>query len=120
MICVLKTHFSYVSKCIITDATNFYTFCHHDHDFMNNNSKEAAMEHKNIITPRMILILLIFIVLIPMSPLLISWQWDWWQVWFYFLINSIGFIISRLIVNRRHPDLIVERSKMQYSPPIMR
>lgn len=69
------------------------------------------MEHKNIISLRMILILFVFIVLIPMSPLLISWQWDWWQAWVYFLINLFGFIISRLIANQRHPDLIVERGQ---------
>jgi protein-S-isoprenylcysteine O-methyltransferase Ste14 len=64
----------------------------------------------------MILMLLIFIVIIPMSPLLMSGQWDWWQAWFYFLVNLIGFIVSRLIASRRHPDLIVERSQYLSHP----
>jgi len=51
-----------------------------------------------------------------MLPLLISWQWDWWQAWFYFLVNLIGFIVSRLIANSRHPDLIVERSQYLNHP----
>jgi len=69
------------------------------------------MEQKKILSFRMIIILLIFIVLIPMSPLLISWHWNWWQAWVYFLINLVGFIISRLVANQRHPDLIAERGQ---------
>ncbi len=74
------------------------------------------MEQKKILSFRVILITIIFIFLIPMSPMFISWQWDWWQAWFYFLVNSVGFIISRVIANRRHPDLIVERSKYLDQP----
>jgi protein-S-isoprenylcysteine O-methyltransferase Ste14 len=69
------------------------------------------MEQEKILSIRMIIILFVFIVLIPMSSLLISWQWDWWQAWFYFLVNLIGFVVSRLIASRRHPDLILERSQ---------
>lgn len=69
------------------------------------------MGQNNNISPKMILILLVFIVLIPITPLLIPWQWDWWQAWVYFLINFVGFIISRLLANQRHPDLIAERGQ---------
>lgn len=69
------------------------------------------MEEKKIFTPLVILRTSFFILLIPMLPLIISWQWDWWQAWAYFLINVLGFLISRLIASRRHPDLIAERSQ---------
>ena len=64
-----------------------------------------------ILSARVILQLLVFIVLVPFLPLLISWKWDWWQAWAYGLIGVLGFIVSRLLVNKRHPDLIAERAK---------
>lgn len=64
-----------------------------------------------IITPRVLLQLLIFIVLVPFLPLLISGDWGWWEAWVYALINIMGFVISRVLANRRNPDLIKERAK---------
>jgi protein-S-isoprenylcysteine O-methyltransferase Ste14 len=73
---------------------------------------EGSMENpKNPLTVRVILQLLIFIVAVPFLPLLISWKWGWWQAWVYGLIGVLGFVISRILVNRRHPDLIAERAK---------
>ena len=66
---------------------------------------------KNPLTVRVILQLLVFIVLVPFLPLLISWKWDWWQAWVYGLIGVLGFIVSRVLVNKRHPDLIAERAR---------
>jgi protein-S-isoprenylcysteine O-methyltransferase Ste14 len=71
------------------------------------------MENPNkVLSARVILQLLVFILLVPFLPLLISWKWDWWQAWVYGLIGVLGFVVSRLLVNRRHPDLIAERAKM--------
>lgn len=53
----------------------------------------------------------IFVVLIPFLPLLISGQWDWWEAWLYAAITILGFISSRLLAARRHPDLLVERAR---------
>jgi protein-S-isoprenylcysteine O-methyltransferase Ste14 len=33
------------------------------------------------ITPRVIVQVLLFVVVVPFLPLLISWRWDWWQAW---------------------------------------
>lgn len=66
---------------------------------------------KNPLTVRTIVQLLVFIVLVPFLPLLISLKWDWWQAWFYGLIGVLGFVISRLLVNQRHPDLLAERAR---------
>ena len=60
---------------------------------------------------RTVVQMLVFIVLVPFLPLLISWKWDWWQAWAYGLIGVFGFVVSRLLVNMRHPDLIAERAK---------
>ena len=68
-------------------------------------------EKEKIFTPRVVIMLLIFIVIIPLLPMIISWQWDWWEAWVYAAINIFGFIISRFIAGRKHPDLLVERGK---------
>jgi protein-S-isoprenylcysteine O-methyltransferase Ste14 len=69
-------------------------------------------QQANIFSPRVILQMLIMVVLAPFLPLLISRHWDWWEAWAYGLICVIGFAISRLLVARRHPDLIAERARM--------
>ena len=66
---------------------------------------------QRIITPRVIVQMLFFIVLIPFLPLLISRQWDWWEAWVYAIISILGFAISRVLAARRHPDLIAERAR---------
>lgn len=62
------------------------------------------------ITFRIIIQLLIFIVVIPFLPLLISWSWDWWEAWVFGFINIAGFAVSRALAARRNPDLITERA----------
>jgi hypothetical protein len=62
-------------------------------------------------TPRVIVQMLFFIVVIPLLPLLISGRWDWWEAWVYALISILGFVASRLLVARRHPDLLAERAR---------
>ena len=66
---------------------------------------------KKTLTVGTIVQLLVFIVLVPFLPLLISLKWDWWQAWVYGGIGVLGFIISRLLVNKRHPDLLAERAR---------
>ncbi|NUM44391.1 MAG: isoprenylcysteine carboxylmethyltransferase family protein [Anaerolineales bacterium] len=62
--------------------------------------------------PRVILQMLIFVVVIPLLPLLISWKWNWWEAWVYALVVILGFVISRVLAARRNPDLLAERAKM--------
>ncbi len=66
---------------------------------------------QRIITPRVVLQMLFFIVVIPFLPLLISWRWDWWEAWVYAITGILGFAISRVLAARRHPDLIAERAR---------
>jgi protein-S-isoprenylcysteine O-methyltransferase Ste14 len=62
-------------------------------------------------TPRIIIMLLVFVVLVPFLPLLISRHWDWWEAWVYAFVSILGFVISRLLVSRRNPDLLAERAR---------
>jgi protein-S-isoprenylcysteine O-methyltransferase Ste14 len=66
---------------------------------------------KNKFTIRTIIQMLVFIVLVPFLPLLISGDWGWWQAWVYALIGILGFVASRALAARRHPDLLAERAR---------
>lgn len=66
---------------------------------------------KTAVTPRTIILMLFFIVVIPFLPLLISRHWDWWEAWVYAFLYILGFAISRALAARRHPDLLVERAR---------
>ena len=70
---------------------------------MTHKSKPAS--------PLMIIVLLVFIVGVPLLPLIITGRWDWWEAWVYAVVCILGFFISRLITGRRHPDLLAERGK---------
>lgn len=61
---------------------------------------------------RVIVQVLLVVVLIPLLPLFISWQWDWWEAWIYAFVNIAGFVISRLLAAKRHPDILAERARM--------
>ncbi len=64
---------------------------------------------KQTFTLRLIVQLLLVIFAAPFIPMIISHQWGWWQAWAYAIASMLAFIISRIIVNRIHPDLIKER-----------
>ena len=55
--------------------------------------------------------LLFFVVIVPFLPLLISRHWDWWEAWVYAIICILGFVVSRALAARRHPDLMAERAR---------
>jgi protein-S-isoprenylcysteine O-methyltransferase Ste14 len=65
----------------------------------------------NSFTPRVVLPLLLLVVIVPFLPLLLSRRWDWWEAWVYGLACTLAFIVSRILVVRRHPDLLAERAK---------
>jgi protein-S-isoprenylcysteine O-methyltransferase Ste14 len=68
-------------------------------------------DQQKSVTPRVIVQLLLVIVVLPFLPLLISWNWRWWEAWVYALLCIVGFAASRLLALRRHPDLLSERAR---------
>ena len=72
---------------------------------------EKVENQPKTITPGVIVVMLIFVVVVPFLPLLISRQWDWWEAWVYAIISILGFAISRVLAARRHPDIIAERAR---------
>jgi protein-S-isoprenylcysteine O-methyltransferase Ste14 len=65
---------------------------------------------RTLISPRTIIGLFIALVVIPFSPLWISWRWTWWQAWVYGGLLVVTFIVSRALSATRHPDLLEERA----------
>lgn len=69
------------------------------------------MDKKPKKSPAAIIIqLLIVVVILPLLPMLISWRWDWWEAWVFALILFLGFILSRALAARKHPDILAERA----------
>lgn len=68
-------------------------------------------ESKPSIPLRAIVQMAAVVFVMPLIPIIISGKWDWWEVWVYAVFSSISFVISRILAARRHPDLIVERSR---------
>lgn len=64
-----------------------------------------------ITAPALVLILAI-VVLVPLLPLLISRQWDWWEAWLFASIFIVVFAASRILAARHHPGLIAERARL--------
>jgi protein-S-isoprenylcysteine O-methyltransferase Ste14 len=62
-------------------------------------------------SPRVVVQLLVFVVIVPFLPLLISRHWNWWEAWVYAIIYILGFVLSRMLVARHHPDLLAERAR---------
>ncbi|MDO9302740.1 MAG: isoprenylcysteine carboxylmethyltransferase family protein, partial [Anaerolineales bacterium] len=60
---------------------------------------------------RAIVQMVAIVVIAPFLPMIISARWDWPQAWAYAVSSVLAFVISRLIVARKHPDLIKERAR---------
>ena len=69
-----------------------------------------------VLTVRTVLQVFVFVVLVPFLPLLISWNWHWWEAWVYAMVGILGFVFSRFLAARRHPDILAERARfMQHA-----
>jgi protein-S-isoprenylcysteine O-methyltransferase Ste14 len=66
---------------------------------------------QKIITLRVVVLMLFFVVVGPLLPLLISWRWGWWEAWAFAAAGILSFAASRLLAARSNPDLITERSR---------
>jgi len=38
------------------------------------------------LSARVLLQVLLFVVVVPFLPLLISWRWGWWEAWVYAIV----------------------------------
>jgi protein-S-isoprenylcysteine O-methyltransferase Ste14 len=91
-----------------------YKCCCSKHRRSSDFSGKNVSQGKKILTPRVFVQLLIFVVGLPFLPLFISWTWDWWEAWVYAILSIVGFAASRLLAVRRHPDLLSERARSMH------
>jgi len=68
-------------------------------------------ETKRTFTLKVIVQLLIVVVIMPLLPLIISGAWNWLEAWIYAVISTVGFILSRWLAAKRHPDILQERAR---------
>lgn len=66
---------------------------------------------KRTFTLKVIAQLLVVVFILPLLPLLISGAWDWWEAWIYAVTATLGFILSRALAVKRHPDILRERAR---------
>ena len=66
--------------------------------------------------PAVILQLAVLILILPLLPILITRRWGWWEAWVYAGVSIFGFLISRALAARKHPDLLAERAKFTEHP----
>lgn len=66
---------------------------------------------KRTFTLKVIVQLLIVVVILPLLPLIISGAWTWQEAWIYAVISTVGFILSRWLAAKRHPDILAERAR---------
>lgn len=78
---------------------------------MTNNKNQQPWQKLRVIVQ-----LTVILVVVPMLPLLITGRWNWWEAWAYAGISILGFVISRALAARIHPDLLAERAKMADHP----
>lgn len=41
-------------------------------------------------------------------------HWNWWEAWVYGFVSVLSFVISRLLIARRHPDPIAKRARCMW------
>lgn len=66
---------------------------------------------KRTFTLKVVVQLLIVVVLMPMLPLFISGAWNWREAWVYAVTATLGFVLSRWLAAKRHPDILRERAR---------
>jgi len=73
--------------------------------------EEIMAEQNKPVIWRAIVQMVIFVLIAPFLPMIISGDWGWWEAWAYAALSILSFAVSRAMVRRRHPDLIAERAR---------
>ncbi len=71
---------------------------------------------RKALTPRVVIMMLLVLVVVPLSPLLITGRWGWWEAWVYAILAIGGFIVSRALAARHNPGLLAERARFGDQP----
>ncbi len=71
---------------------------------------------RKALTPRVVIMMLLVLVIVPLSPLLITGRWGWRQAWAYAILAIGGFVVSRALAAQHNPELLAERAQFGDQP----
>jgi protein-S-isoprenylcysteine O-methyltransferase Ste14 len=71
-------------------------------------ASQASQTRK--IKPQMIVGVIIFLLYIPLVLFITSSQLDWWMAWVYSILSVVLMLSSRVLMARKHPELVAERT----------
>jgi protein-S-isoprenylcysteine O-methyltransferase Ste14 len=69
---------------------------------MESKNKKSAV--------RVYVMLLLVLVFIPLLPMTITGRWNWWEAWVMAAVYVLTFIIGRVIAAKKTPDILMERA----------
>lgn len=84
---------------------------HTDGVSMTGNSTKQVTTRKPKPGLGSILLGLISLIGLPLSLFLSAGKWNWREAWIYVIVSMLGTIGSRVIMARKNPDLVAERSQ---------
>lgn len=64
------------------------------------------------ISATIIVRMLVVVVAVSFLPVLVSGLWNWWEGWVFGTISLGSFVIGRVLLARRNPELVVERARL--------
>lgn len=56
---------------------------------------------------------LLYLFFVPLVLFLTSWRWDWGMAWVYSILGLALSVGSRVLMARKHPDLVAERASFR-------
>jgi protein-S-isoprenylcysteine O-methyltransferase Ste14 len=94
-------YFGYLSGIHLIGSTSFFS------EGIMTNQTALKLDAKIIIR------IVIYLFFVPLVLFLASWQFDWVMGWVYAILGIVLSIGSRILMARRHPDLVAERASFQ-------
>jgi len=73
---------------------------------------EVNTQTRNI-NPRIIVGVIVYLLYTPLVLLTSSGQLDWWMAWVYSILSVVLYLGSRVLMARKHPDLVAERASFR-------
>jgi len=74
-------------------------------------TEQTAQSSK--INQRMVVGVIFFLLYTPLVLFITSGQLDWWMAWVYSIVAVVLSLGSRVLMARRHPDLVAERASFR-------
>lgn len=70
-------------------------------------------DQDNTISPFLLVRMLGIVSLICFLPVFVCGRWDWWEGWVFCIISFVSFVIGRVLLAHRNPELLAERARFE-------